>query len=107
MAMTSSDSKAPAPVGRSDTWSAVYGAGMGLLFAGERIVGTGKPRAVLTILGIVCLLVAIVARAVRGGRLSPDRRSAERHIQTMYALGLLAVALYFVQSDVPALRGGK
>jgi hypothetical protein len=25
----------------------------------------------------------------------------------MYALGLLAVALYFVQSDVPALRGGK
>jgi hypothetical protein len=100
--------KTPGPtVGASGTWSILYGAGMALLFVGERIVGTGRPRAVLSILGIVCLLVAMAARAIRGSRVTPDRRAAERYIQSMYALGLLAVALYFVQSDVPALRGGK
>jgi hypothetical protein len=97
----------PARLGPSALWSSIYGLGMALLFTGERIIGTGKPRAFASGLGIACLLVAMVARMVRGGRTSPDRRAVERYIQSMYALGLLSVALYFVQSDVPALRGGK
>ncbi|MES1157873.1 MAG: DUF4350 domain-containing protein [Haliangium ochraceum] len=93
--------------GPSWVWSAVFGLGMALLFSGERIMATGKPRLVLSVLGVVCLLGAMIARLVRSAKATPDRRAVERYIQSMYALGLLAVALYFVQSDVPALRGGK
>ncbi|MEO5769192.1 MAG: DUF4350 domain-containing protein [Polyangia bacterium] len=97
----------PQPLGPSALWSALYGLGMALLFTGERIVGSGKGRAVTSILGLALLLIAMGARLVRGARTAPDRRAVERYIQSMYALGLLAVALYFVQSDVPQLRGGK
>jgi ABC-type uncharacterized transport system len=44
---------------------------------------------------------------VRAGKASPDRRQVERTLLGLYALGLLAVVIYFVQSDVPTLRGGK
>ncbi|MBC8131875.1 MAG: hypothetical protein H7X95_02765, partial [Deltaproteobacteria bacterium] len=100
-------SQARQPLGASALWSALYGLGMALLFTGERILATGKARAVVSILGLALLVLAMVARVVRGTRTAPDRRAVERYIQSMYALGLLAVALYFVQSDVPALRGGK
>ena len=108
MALTEASPGSPGQGGGpSGLWSGIYGLGMALVFVGERIVGTGKPRAVVSIVGVGLLLIAMLARAVRGGRAAPDRRAAERYIQSMYALGLLAVALYFVQSDVPALRGGK
>jgi ABC-type uncharacterized transport system len=111
MAMTTSTSTSPAASGKalgpSGLWSGIYALGMALIFTGERIIGAGKPRAVASIVGVACVLLAMLARAVRGGRAAPDRRAAERYIQSMYALGLLAVAIYFAQSDVPALRGGK
>ena len=97
----------PARAGSSSLWSVIYGAGMVLVFAGERIIATGTSRAAASGLGVLLLIVALVARLVRGGRTTPDRAAVERKFQAMYALGLLAVALYFVQSDVPALRGGK
>ncbi len=94
-------------LGPSWLWSGLFGLGMTLVFLGERMIGAGKPRAIASVLGILLVLAAMVARIVRGGRATPDRRAVERYIQSMYALGLLAVAAYFVQSDVPALRGGK
>lgn len=108
MALTDETPATPEnPLGPSGLWSGIFGLGMALVFTGERIIGAGKPRAVVSILGIVCMLVAMLARVVRSGRATPDRRSVEGTIQAMYALGLLSVALYFVQSDVPALRGAK
>jgi uncharacterized membrane protein len=95
------------PLGPSGLWSGIYGLGMLLLFTGERLLGNGKPRTVASIAGLVLLLIAMLARVIRSGRVAPDRRAVERYFQSMYALGLLAIALYFVQSDVPALRGGK
>jgi uncharacterized membrane protein len=97
----------PPPLGPSGLWSGIYGLGMALLFTGERLLGTGKSRTIASTAGVVLLLVAMFARVVRAGRVAPDRRAVERYFQSMYALGLLAIALYFVQSDVPALRGGK
>lgn len=107
LAATPGSRTAPPARGSSGLWSALYGLGMVLVFTGERIIGTGSSRAVASGLGVLLLLVALVARLVRGGRASPDRATVERKFQAMYALGLLAVALYFVQSDVPGLRGGK
>ena len=44
---------------------------------------------------------------MRAQKANPDRRQVERSLLRLYALGLLAVVVYFVQSDVPTLRGGK
>jgi len=98
---------APAPSGSGAGWSALWGIGMTLVFVGERVIAVGKGRAVASGLGVALLLLAFVARSVRATRLAPDRRSVERRFLTMYALGMLAIALYFLQSDVPTLRGGK
>lgn len=110
MTPTGGGGRSPASAARlkpSGLWSGVYGAGMALVFAGERIFATGKARAVCSILGLACVVVAIIARLVRGRGVAQDRRTVENGLLSMYALGLLAVALYFLQSDVPALRGGK
>ena len=97
----------PPPFGPSALWSAVYGVGMLLVFTGERIIAVGKPRAIASIFGVALVVLAMIVRAVRSARVAPDRRAVERQIQSMYALGLLAIALYLAQSDVPALLGGK
>lgn len=110
MALTSAAPRAPAPprtLGPSGLWSSLYVIGMLLIFLGERIIGTGTARAGASGLGVLFLLIALVARLARAIRATPDRAAVERQFQFMYVLGLLAVALYFVQSDVPALRGGK
>ncbi|HET6149916.1 MAG TPA: DUF4350 domain-containing protein [Polyangia bacterium] len=106
MAMTQTPSGA-GRIGPSARWSAVYAAGMLAIFAGERIIGSGRPRAVATILGLVLVLAAMVVRVLRAKQAPPDRRQAERSLLGLYALGLLSVVIYFVQSDVPTLRGGK
>jgi len=77
------------------------------IFVGERVIGTGHSRATATVLGLVLVLAAMVVRVVRAGKATPDRRQVERTLLGLYALGLLAVVVYFVQSDVPTLRGGK
>jgi uncharacterized membrane protein len=90
----------------SARWSVCYGLGMLLLFIGERIIAAGAARLVASAAGLLLLFAAIVARAVRSGRTAPDRQAVERSIQTMYVVGLVAVIAYFVQSDLPTLRGG-
>jgi hypothetical protein len=106
MAMTQSQAGA-GRIGGSARWSAVYAAGMLAIFAGERIIGTGKPRMVATVLGLVLVLAAMAVRMIRSGRAPADRRQVERTLLGLYALGLVSVLVYFVQSDVPTLRGGK
>ena len=94
-------------LGPSGLWSGIYGVGMLVVFVGERVIGTGTARGVATGLGVVALLTALIARVVRGSRATPDRAAVERRFTAMYGLGLLALVLYFVQSDVPALAGGS
>jgi hypothetical protein len=105
MAMTNS-SDAGALRG-SARWSAVYAAGMLAVFIGERAIGTGKSRLLMTVLGLVLVIASMVGRIVRAKKANPDRRQVEHSLLRLYALGLLAVVVYFVQSDVPTLRGGK
>lgn len=98
---------AATPLGPSGLWSGLYGAGMILVFLGERVISTGSARGAATVLGLVALLVALGARLVRGSRVAPDRAAVERRFAVMYGLGLGALVLYFIQSDVPAVLGGS
>jgi hypothetical protein len=100
-------SKTP-PASPSARWSALWGVGMALVFIGERIVGSGggASRAVATLGGLLLVLCAMGVRALRASRAEAERRQAEGLLLRLYGLGLLAVVLYFIQSDLPTLRGG-
>ncbi len=105
MAMTQSSSAGR--LGGSGRWSAVYAAGMLSVYIGERAIGTGKPRLAMTVLGLLLVVVSMIGRVVRASKANPDRRQVERSLLGLYFIGLLSLIVYFVQSDVPTLRGGK
>jgi hypothetical protein len=104
MEMTSevTSGAAAKPSGR---WSALWGAGMFAIFLGERMIGAGGARAVATVGGLVLVIAAMVVRAGRAGHATPDRRTVERTLLGLYGLGLFAVLVYFVQSDLPTVLG--
>jgi hypothetical protein len=88
-------------------WSGVWGAGMLVLFIGERIIGgSSSGRVAALIVGLAMVLAAIAARARRKAAAGEDRRVAESLLLKLYGLGLLAIILYVVQSDLPSLKGG-
>jgi hypothetical protein len=89
----------------SGRWSALWGVGMLAIFFGERMIGAGTARGVATIGGLLLVIAAIAVRAARSASAAPDRRQVERILLGFYALGLFAVALYFVQSDLPTVLG--
>jgi len=89
----------------SARWSALWGVGMLAIFFGERMIGAGGARAVATVGGLLLVMAALAVRAGRAASAAPDRRPVERTLLGFYALGLLAVALYFVQSDLPTVLG--
>jgi O-antigen/teichoic acid export membrane protein len=92
----------------SGRWSALWGLGMLAIFFGERMIGAGTSRGVATILGLVMVFAAMGVRAARARSAAPDRAQVERTLLGFYALGLGAVVLYFVQSDLPTvLWAGK
>jgi hypothetical protein len=84
----------------SGRWSVLWGAGMLAIFVGERMIGSGSSRTVATALGFLLVLAAIVVRFVRAGKASPDRRKLENTLLTLYAVGLGAILLYVMQSDL-------
>jgi hypothetical protein len=97
-----------ARLGASARWSALWGLGMVLVFIGERAMGAGggASRAVATLGGLALVVVAMLARVRRAGQATAERRQAEGMLLRLYGLGLFAVVLYFVQSDVPTFGGG-
>ena len=105
MAMTES---LPAPkLAGGARWSGLFAVGMLLVFTGERLIGSGTGRGVATIAGLLAAIAALIVRIMRAQGAAPDRREAEGTLARLYALGLFALLLYFIQSDVPTLRGGK
>jgi len=92
----------------SARWSALWGAGMLAIFFGERLIGSGTARGVATIAGLVMVFAAIGVRAGRTRAAAPDRAQVERKLLGFYLLGVGALVLYFIQSDLPVvLWSGK
>jgi hypothetical protein len=87
----------------SGRWSVLWAVGMFAIFLGERMVGSGTSRTVATAGGLVLVLAAMAARFVRAGQAgnaSPDRRTLEHTLLALYAVGMVAVLLYVIQSDL-------
>jgi hypothetical protein len=87
-------------------WSAVWGVGMLVIFLGERIIGgSGGGRIGALVVGLALAIGAMIVRARRARGAGEDRRVAEKILFRLYGLGLLAILMYVVQSDLPTLRG--
>src|SRR5229473_840532 len=84
----------------SYVWSLAFVLGLIAAYIGERIVGAGSARGILTGLGVLLVLVTLTGRVVRMARSSGDRRRIERYLLVFQFLGLFALVLYFVQSDL-------
>ncbi len=86
--------------GGSARWSIAWAAGMFAIFVGERMIGSGGTRTIATSLGLLLVIGAMVMRFIRAGKAAPDRRKLEQTLLALYAVGLGAVVLYGVQSDL-------
>jgi hypothetical protein len=78
-----------------------------LLYAGERLMGSGTSRTVLSSLGGALLLLSTVLRAVRWASAQGDRKNVEGAFLALAALGLAGALVYFLQSDVWKTLVGK
>ncbi|HZI11049.1 MAG TPA: Gldg family protein [Myxococcus sp.] len=94
------------PLGSGLPVTLTFVAGLLALFIGERILGVGTGRTVLSWAGVAMLVGALAWRFSRLRSAAVDRRAVERWVLTLYGLGLLAVAVYFLQSDVGAVLFG-
>ena len=105
MEMTSGTKKtaatpAGAPASGSGRWSVLWALGMFAIFLGERMIGSGTSRTIATVTGLVLVIGAIAVRFARAGAGGPDRRKFEQTLLVLYAVGLGAVLLYVIQSDL-------
>lgn len=85
----------------------LYFAGMLAIFLGERVLDTGSLQTTFGVLGVVLLLAAIAARAVRQAVRPEGYRPPERALLLLYAVGAFAVGLYFLNSDLMVRWTGR
>jgi hypothetical protein len=83
--------------------SLLYAAGLVLLFLGERVLGAGTGRGVLSGLGLALVAGALAWRTVRWRRARGEARVLEQWRLGLFLLGVLGLGLYFPASDVGAV----
>lgn len=77
-----------------------YVAGMILVFAGERLVGTPQAaRLALDAAGAAAIVWALAGRAANWLRTEGERRSVEGRILASYVVGAVSLLLYALQAD--------
>ena len=87
--------------------SVAYMVGMVAVFLGERVMDSGGTRNATLIVGVVLLLAAIAARAIRQATVPVGYRLPERALLALYVIGSVAVGLHFINSDMLAQATGR
>jgi len=82
------------------TASVVYAVGLVAVYVGERVLGPGRASTTATLMGLVGVVAALLL-SLRQGK----RRPAGRVLPALYVTGLVALALHFSRSTLPALLG--
>lgn len=85
----------------------VFIAGLVGVFLGERVLGVGTGRTVLSWLGVALVLAAVGWRGARLARAEGEWRSLEAWVLGLYLLSAGGLALYFLQSDVAGALLGE
>ena len=76
-----------------------YVASLVLIFAGERLGLADSTRYALSGAGVLGAVATTVLRFVESARATGERRAVERTLALLSTLGLVAIALYFTQTD--------
>ena len=76
-----------------------YVASLVLIFAGERLGLADSTRYALSGAGVLGAVATTALRFVESGRATGERRAVERTLALLSTLGLVAIALYFTQTD--------
>ncbi|MDX2021663.1 MAG: Gldg family protein [Deltaproteobacteria bacterium] len=80
--------------------SLTYGAGLILVFVGERLLTSGPASIVATVAGVLAVVAGAGWQAARLGKRDSAHRGPEKALLTLYALGAVALLAYFFSSDV-------
>jgi hypothetical protein len=92
---------------RSYLWSILYAVGLLSIYLGERIIGGGKARWVVTIAGALFVFAAAIVRALRVAASSRERRRVEGYLLLLELVGIASLVVYFAQSDLWTSFGAK
>jgi hypothetical protein len=87
--------------------SLLYLLGMVGIFLGERVLDSGSTQTLCTVVGLLLILGAIAVRGLRLTLLPPGYRFPERALLLLYAVGAVAVGLYFLNSDLLVRLTGR
>jgi hypothetical protein len=87
-------------VGHKVLPSVLFGAGLVAVYLGERVLEVGKPSAVLTVLGVLLAVAGFALRLVEARTSDKEARSVERWLAWLEGLALLALAFYFLNSNL-------
>ncbi len=82
------------------TGSLIYGAGMGLVFIGQRVLSSGALAWALTAVGATAVLGALIARSVSARRAAAGDQTGQRALLLLFALGSAALLAYLLTSDL-------
>jgi hypothetical protein len=94
--------------GGSAFLATLFGLGMVLIFIGERLIGAGSSWRWLSAVGAGLVLVVFAARLRRGFNVTGEAKYVESTLAKLYFLGIVALLMYFAQSDLPkALTGSE
>ncbi|HEX7598409.1 MAG TPA: ABC transporter [Polyangia bacterium] len=80
--------------------SLAYAIGLLFVYVGERVIQSGRASAVVTILGLLGVLGAMLWRGLPSRKGPEGTRAAGRMLLLLYGLGALALVLHFVGGDV-------
>jgi putative flippase GtrA len=80
--------------------SILFAVGLVAVYLGERVLEVGKPSTVMTILGVLLALAGFGLRLYFAGQTRTQARPAERWLAWLEGLGLLALVLYFLNSNL-------
>jgi hypothetical protein len=100
-------SPAPRPYQPARWPSLVFAVGMIAVFLGERVLEVGQAQTIASAGGVALIIAAIVGRLVRQASLPIAHRAPERTLVALYVVGLVAVGLYFLNSDLLLRLTGK
>jgi hypothetical protein len=79
--------------------SVLYAGGLLAVYLGERVLEVGKPSTVVTVLGLLLVLGGFGWRLYLARAARPHARPAEQWLTLLSALGMVALALYFLNSN--------
>jgi hypothetical protein len=80
--------------------SVLFGVGLVAIYLGERALEVGKASAAVTVLGVLLALAGFALRLVDARKGRAQARPAERWLAWLEGLALVALALYFLNSNL-------